>query len=321
MSGVEVQLTISIVIIGDQPLVLPCLESIEAQTRVEHEIYLVENLASQVFIEKITKQFPKVKFIHNSQRLSFAANHNQVLQRCQGEFILLLNDDTVIMGQALDRMVEFLAAYSAEVGIVGCTNLDQDGNFTLSCYPFPSAKTIFWQHAGLRRWFPGRAYEQYLTLAKQNEPFSTGWIKGSCMLIRREVIKRIGYLDEEFFLFSEEVDYCYRAQKAGFSIYQVPQARILHYESTTTNRFVGTKLRGHYLSKLYFLAKHGFNRDLYLVRAWFILELLGKSLIRGLGTLFGRPPDAQERLQAYWSLLRICLTYQGQPASSLIQRE
>jgi hypothetical protein len=316
-----VLLTISIVIIGDQPLVLPCLESIEAQTRVDHEIYLVENLASPAFIEKVAKQFPKVKFIHNSQRLSFAAKHNQVLQRCQGEFILLLNDDTVIMDQALDRMIEFLTAHSAEVGIVGCTNIDQAGNFTLSCYPFPTAKTIIWQHARLGRWFPGRAHEQYLALAKNNEPFPTGWVKGACLMIRKEVIERIGYLDEKFFLFSEEVDYCYRAQKAGFSIYQVPRARILHYESTTTNRFVDTKLRGHYLSKLYFLAKHGFKGDLYLVRAWFILELLVKSLIRGLGALFGRPPDAQERLQAYWNLLCICLTYQGQPALSLIQRE
>ena len=137
-------------------------------------------------------------------------------------------------------------------------------------------------------------------------------------MMRREVIQGIGGLDEDFFLFSEEVDYCYRALHAGFSVYQVPQAHILHYESATTRRFVPLKLQGHYLGKLYFLAKHGFSHDLLLVRAWFVAELLAKSLVRLLGALVGHPPDARERLRTYIHLMRICLTYRGQPAAQLI---
>ena len=314
-------LTISIVIIGDQPLLLPCLESIEAQTQVEHEIYLVENQASPAFLQQVKQRFPKIKFIHNPQRLSFAANHNQVLRQCQGQLALLLNDDTLILDQALDKMVNFLETQPSQIGVIGCTNIDQYENFTLSCYPIPTAKTIIWQHAYLSRWLPGRAYEQYLAQAKGKAPFPVGWVKGSCMMIRKEVIEQVGYLDEDFFLFSEEVDYCQRAKQAGFAVYHMPQARILHYESTTTNRFVGIKLRGHYLSKLYFLAKHGMARDLYLVRIWFILELLVKCLIRGIGGMTNRQPDARQRLQVYLDLIHICFTYRGEPARALLKQD
>ena len=303
-------LTISIVVVGDQPLLVPCLESVEAQTTIEHEIYLLANLTSPAFLNEVAGQFPQVKVIYSQALRSFSANHNEVLRRSNAEFVLLLNDDTVILDRALDRMVEFMTDQSRDVGIAGCTNLDRQGSFTLSCYPFPSALVIVWQHAKLGNWLPGRVYERYLTQAKGILPFPVDWVKGSCFMIRRDVVQRIGCLDEAFFLFSEEIDYCYRSRQAGYLVYQVPQARILHYESATTRRFVPLKLRGHYLGKLYFLAKHGFKRDLCVVRAWFIAELLAKSVIRGFGALLGHPPDAQERLRIYWELIRICLTYQ-----------
>jgi GT2 family glycosyltransferase len=312
-------LTISIIVMGDQPLVLTCLESIEAQTKTEHEIFLVDNLASPSLIKEIAHRFPQVKFIHNSRHLSFAANNNQIMQRSQGEFILLLNDDTVILDSALDRMIEFLSSQPPEVGIAGCTNLNRQNNFTLSCYPFPDAKGIIWQITRLGRWLPGYGLERYLIRAKKKEPFSVDWVAGSCMLIRREVVERIGYLDENFFLYSEEVDYCYRARQAGFLVYQVPEAHIIHYESITTSRVVPLKIQGHYLGKLYFLAKHGFSWDLRLVRVCFIVELLAKSVVRGIETLTGCSTDSKERLAIYQNLIRICATYRGQPALDLIQ--
>lgn len=103
--------------------------------------------------------------------------------------------------------------------------------------------------------------------------------------------------------------------------YQVPQARILHHESATTRQFVPLKLRGHYLSPMYFLAKHGFKRDLRIVRAWFVIELLVKSAIRSVGVFAGHPPDARVRLQAYLDLIGICATYRGQPAVQLLSGE
>jgi N-acetylglucosaminyl-diphospho-decaprenol L-rhamnosyltransferase len=310
-----VQLTISIASVGDQALLIPCLESIQSETTVEYEIYVVFNLASPAFIDDVTDRFPQVRVINHAERHSFAENHNDVLQRSQSDFVLLLNDDTVILDHAIDRMVEFFEGQSRQVGIVGCTNLDDRGEFTLSCYPFPSAGVIVWQHAQLRRWWPGRVYERYLRQAQGTRPFPADWVKGSCVMIRCDVIQKIGYLDENFFLFSEEIDYCYRARQTGFWVYQVPRARILHYESATTSRFVPLKLRGHYMGKLHFLAKHGFRRDLRLVRAWFIAELAAKSAVRGLGAITGHPPDARQRLQTYWDLIRICVDYQEQTPS------
>jgi hypothetical protein len=317
----SILLTISIVIIGDSSFIIPCLESIEAQTETPYELYLVTNQTSASLITRLQSLFPYIKIIQRQQRHSFAANHNQVLQQCQGDYVLLLNDDTVIINGALDKMLAYFTEGERQLGIVGCTNLDQHHNFTLSCYPFPSIKTIIWQHAALFRWFPGKLYERYLAQAKGDQPFVVDWVKGSCFLICSDVVRKIGFLDEQFFLFNEEVDYCYRAKTAGYSIYQVPEAQIIHYESTTTRRFVSIKLKGHYLGKLYFLAKHGFWRDLYFVRAWFSLELLAKSFIRAFGVMIGRPSDARERLNTYWNLLQICLTYRGQPAATLLHNK
>jgi len=300
---------------------MPCLESIEAQTRAEHKIHIVANCCSEAFLGEIRRRHPQVELIHSQTRRSFAANHNEVMKQCTGDFLLLLNDDTVILDHALDRMLGFLQDQPNEAGIAGCTNLREDGQFALSCHPFPSAGTTVSQHAMLGRVLPGRGYQRYLRQARGTEPFVVDWVQGSCILIRRELVEKIGYLDEDYFLFSEEVDYCYRARQAGFMTYYVPEARILHYESATTARFVPLKLRGHYLGKLYFLAKHGFRRDLALVRAWFIAELLTKSALRSVGVLIGHPPDARERLQAYLDLIGICATYRGQPAAQLMSRE
>ncbi|KAA3655804.1 MAG: glycosyltransferase family 2 protein [Chloroflexi bacterium] len=314
-------LTISMIVMGNQPLVVPCLESIYAQTSIDCEIFLVNNLASPDLIQQISKQFPQVKIIHNSRRLSFAANNNQVMRRSNGQFILLLNDDTLILDHALDQMVDFMLAQPSDVGIAGCTNLDAQRNFTLTCFPFLTAKRVIWQHIKLGRWFPGLFNEEYLFRARGKDPFSADWVQGSCMLIRREVIDKVGYLDENFFLYSEEVDYCYRALQAGFSTYQFPQARIIHYGSVSTNRAIPIKIRGGYLSTLYFFAKHDLNHDLRLIRPWFVAELLAKSAARGAGILTGYPPDAGERLKAYLELIRLCVTYRGQPALELINWE
>ena len=314
-------LSISIVVVGDQPLVHDCLESIEAQTSAEHRIHLVTNSCSQTFLDQLGRQRPQVELINYPTRRSFAANHNEVMRQCDSEYLLLLNDDTVILDGALDRMLDFLESQPGEVGIVGCTNLTGRGQFALSCYPFPDASVIVSQHMMLGRVLPGVGYQRYLKQARGTEPFAVDWVQGSCILIRREVIERIGYLDEGFFLFSEEVDYCYRARRAGFLTYHVPQARILHHESATTRQFVPIKLRGHYLSPLYFLAKHGLKRDLQVVRAWFVIELLVKSAIRSGGVLVGHPPDARVRLQAYLDLIGICASYRGQPAIQLLSGE
>ena len=314
-------LSISIAAVADQPFVHDCLDSIEAQTTAEHEIHLVTNGCSQIFLDRLGRQHPQVELISYPARRSFAENHNEVMRQCDSEYLLLLNDDTVILDGALDRMLDFLESQPSEVGIVGCTNLTGSGEFALSCHPFPDASVIISQHAMLGRLLSGRGYQRYLKQARGTEPFPVDWVQGSCILIRREVIKRIGYLDEAFFLFSEEVDYCYRARCAGFVVCQVPRAQIVHYDSTTTHRFVPLKLRGHYLGKMYFLAKHGFIWDLRLVRAWFVAELLVKSAIRGAGVLVGYPSDAKERLQAYLDLIGICATYRGQPAAQLVSQE
>jgi GT2 family glycosyltransferase len=314
-------LTISLVVTGDQPHLLPCLESIEAQTTIEHEIQLVAQLTSPSYLARVTQCFPQVKLIHNQELRGFAANHNQVLRRSDADFVLLLNDDTVILDHALDQMIEFLSSQPPEAGIVGCTNLDRDNNFAISCYPFPTGPVLIWRHSQLGRWLHGRGHERYLGPAHGEEPFKVDWVMASCMAIRRVVIEQVGYLDEDFFIYSEEVDYCFRSHKAGFSTYQVPRARIIHYESVTMDRFVPTRLSGLYLGNLYFLYKHGFNRDLKVVRAWYVVELLAKSLIRSLGVLAGRPPDARKRLSTYLDLIGICMTYRGQPPVQFLRRD
>ncbi len=208
-----------------------CLDSIYRNTRLPFEIIVVDNDSRDGTLEMLQAEFPQVSVICNNYNAGFTRPSNQALAASHGKFALLLNDDTIVLPGALDRLVAFMQA-CPEVGICGPKVLNRDGTLQKQCRrSYATPWDLFCYFSGLDRHFPkSRLFGRYLmTYADEDAMLQVDAISGSCMLIRREVIDRVGMLDEQFFAYQEDADYSFRVKKAGWKIMYYPEAQIVHY--------------------------------------------------------------------------------------------
>lgn len=214
------ELSIVIVNFNTCQLLKDCLASVFNQTRdLDFEVLVVDNASNDNSVEMVKKEFPTVKLITNFKNLGFAKANNLALRQSRGEFILLLNSDTFVLDNAVTKMVKFMKE-NPDVGIVGPKLLNPDKSPQPSIGQFLNLWASFlWligaERLGLTRSSPGKIRE-------------TDWVSGACFMVRREVLTRVGLLDENFFMYLEEMELCYRAKNAGFKIYFYPEAQVLH---------------------------------------------------------------------------------------------
>ena len=190
----------------------------------EFEVFLVDNNSGDGTVEMVKDKFREVKLIENKENLGFAQANNQAIKKTQGEYILLLNPDMKVLPDTLDNLIEEAEKYP-EAGVMGCHLTDKNGKTVPQVRKFPG----FWDQLAIilkiPHIFPG-VLNKYLV---KNFDYTRGAevdsIRGSFFLIRREVIEQIGGLDERFFLWFEEVDYCRRVREAGWKIVYTPKAR------------------------------------------------------------------------------------------------
>jgi len=226
-----IDISICIVNYRAKDLLQECLASIYEHTRLSFEVIVVDNGSQDGTIEMLDEAYPDVKHIENGSNLGFTLPMNQALKVGSGRYLLLLNPDTVITPNALDCLVGFMDAHPA-VGICGPKVLNSDGSLQKQCRRGESTPwAVITYFIGLADLFPkSRRFGQYLmSYMDENQRHPVTGVAGSCMLIRREVIDQIGYLDERFFAYQEDADYCYRAHQAGWQVYYVPEAEIIHY--------------------------------------------------------------------------------------------
>lgn len=302
-----VDLTISIVNHKHRDLLGSLLDSIHALTqRVSYETYVVDNAPGDGSADMVRTRFPWVHLICNEQPQGFAANNNLVLQRGQGRYLILLNDDMLLCNDALDRMVAFMDA-NPDVGAAGCKLLNKDGTLQRSCWRgFPSPRTLLIDLFYLSKWLPQlpwvRDFEA--TMQDTREPMEVDYLLGACMIVRREVLDQAGLLDESFFMFLEETDWCYRIKENGWRIVWTPEGKIIHYGQQSVSRDPPRFIPMLYRNYCRFTRKHGSRR-------WKMAVL--KSII-ALGTLFRAAlwayrsltnvPNSRAMLRGYLSTLR-----------------
>lgn len=240
MAAPEKDLSIIIVSYNVRELLQDCLVSIFNtidEAAVRYEIILVDNNSKDQTGEIVAARFPRVKLIANAHNIGFAAANNQAIRRAGGRYLLLLNPDTIVEPFAIEQVLNFFNN-TPDAGIVGCKLLNSDGSVQPSCTAFPTLLSVFSEYFFLYKVFPkspvwGKPYMTHLDLNKIQEVES---IKGAFLLVRKDIIDRIGLLDERFFIYSEEVDLCYRVKKAGWKIYYFPDARIIHLGGQSTKQ-------------------------------------------------------------------------------------
>lgn len=254
------QIVLSVIIVNYQTgeLLLNCIKSIyENNTIPTLQIIIVDNNSSDESISLVRKHFNGIKFILNDQNLGFAKANNQGLQVAQGEFILLLNPDTLILPQTLERSVEFLKNTS-DAGVVGCKILNPDGSLQPSCKSFPGLWNHLFESTFLYKLFPkNRLFGKfYMTNFDYAEVKEVDMVIGAFLMTRKKYLEEICGLDERFFIYSEETDLCYRIRKTGRQVYFIPQAQIIHWSGKSTSQDPIEMFQQDHKSRYLFMKKH-----------------------------------------------------------------
>jgi len=236
-----------------------CLNSIYSENyHSSYEVSVVDNDSKDSSIEMVKKKFPQVKLIENRNNLGFAAANNQALRRSNARYLLLINPDTVVLPDSLNVMMEFMDEHP-EAGIAGCKLLNPDYSLQYSCRKFSNFATFFLRGIHLDSIFPNNTMlRKYMMFDwDHNQVREVEWVLGSCMMVRRKAIEQVGMLDENFVLYFEDQDWCYRMWKHGWKIYYVPQAQMIHYyQRRSAKQFLNVLTWTHIKSMLYFFKKH-----------------------------------------------------------------
>lgn len=225
-------LGICILTLKSRERVLACLASLFEETRdLDIDVVVVDNHSQDGTVEAIRAQFPKVRLIVNDANLGYSKAVNQGLRELKARYYVLLNPDTIVLASAFNHLIRFMDE-NPEAGICSPRVLNQDGSVQYQARRGEARPwDVFSYFSGLSKLFPNdpRFSGYLLTHIDNSKITEVKAVSGSCMMIRKEVIDQIGYLDERYFAYQEDTDYCFHARQAGWKVYYVPQAEVIHY--------------------------------------------------------------------------------------------
>ena len=276
-------LSICIVNWNVEALLKACLKSIFVNTKdISFEVIVVDNNSYDNSVNLVKVEFPQVKLIKNGENAGFTKANNQAINIAQGRFLMLLNPDTEVIDNALNKMVRFMES-RRDCGALGCKLLNTDGSLQRSCKTFPSLDVILYNSLFLDSLFPkSRIFGKYfMTWWDFNDVREVDQPMGSALMIRKDVLDKVGFFDENIFIWFDEVDLCYRIKKAGYKIYFTPDAQIKHHLSRSFKQWTSFPqiLRGTFLwrkSRNYFFKKH---KGILSVAALWLIDLVQIALI------------------------------------------
>ena len=228
----EVDLSVVIPSYNTRELMEQALRTVdEASEGLRVQVIVVDNASRDGSQEMVEAGFPHVELIRNDRNLGFGGANNIAFERVKGRHVLLLNSDTIVGADTLRTLVEFMDEHP-EAGAAGCRILNPDGSLQLDCRRgFPTPSAAFYKLTGLSRLFPrSRRFARYnLTYLDPEETSEVDALSGSCMIVRGRVLEEVGGFDEDYFMYGEDLDWCFRMGRAGWKIYYVPATQIIHF--------------------------------------------------------------------------------------------
>lgn len=202
---------------------------LEADPELQSEVVVVDNASADGSPEMVEERFPAAKLLRSPDNMGFARGYNLAAASAVGRHLFLLNPDTLTRPGALRALVGFLDSHP-RAGAVGPRLLNSDGSLQYSCRRFPRPMAAVFRNTPLGRLFPrNRCTREYLmTDYDHTQESEVDWVSGAAMCIRREAWEQVGGLDEGFFMYAEDMDWCWRAREAGWGVWYVPGAEIVH---------------------------------------------------------------------------------------------
>ncbi len=225
-------LTISIIIVSfnTSELLQRCLEAVQQESSmINTEIIVIDNNSKDGSADVVEHKFPKVRLIRSSKNLGFAAANNLGFTYAKGDYIILLNPDAFLTPNALINAINYIDK-NPTIGLAGARLIGEDGDWQPSARMFPSLLNHLLNLSGLAAKYPQSRFFGRVdyTWANHDQAMSVDWVPGAFSIIRRNVLEQIGFFDEQFFLYYEEVDLCCRIKAAGYSIWYLPDVTVVH---------------------------------------------------------------------------------------------
>ena len=315
---------ISIVIVNYNTIDLlrDCLRSLLQTEGKLCEIMVVDNASSDGSADMVEREFPGVVLVRNQQNAGFSKANNQGMRLARRKYILLLNSDTIVRAGALNVMAEFLSSNST-VGGVTCKLLNADGSIQASVSNRPGPVLLLWRLLGVSRMvagdrarrmlartgaiFLGRTVRSYLAPYKTDgHPLEVENISGACFMLRREAMEQVGFLDEGFFMYFEDMDYCLRLCKAGWKLYYLPRGEIVHLVGSSS----GGRMRAYsvhsYRALFHFYRKHFSYAMLLAVRAIVFMTSSVRWLWNWMRSKFSGEPIYRQNEMDLKRVIRVC---------------
>lgn len=269
------------------------------------EVIVVDNASTDGSAEMVQAEFPGVHLVANDENRGFPAANNQGLAVAQGRYIFLLNPDTEVLGDGLATMVAFADTHP-DVGMLGPQLLNPDGSVQSSRRRFPTLATAFFESTWLQPYAPHRVLERYYVEDRPDDIVQeVDWVYGAAMMARREAIEQVGPMDEGFFMYSEELDWCRRFRGAGWRVVYLPTAQVVHHEGKSSEQIVAARHIHFQTSKVRYFRKHH-GRVAGGVLRWFLLgNYVWQLGLEGAKWLLGhKRPLRARRIAAYRQVLQ-----------------
>ncbi|MBI3967978.1 MAG: glycosyltransferase family 2 protein [Chloroflexi bacterium] len=293
----SVALSVVVVSFNTHELLRACLDSVLSQRLPPErgdrlELIVVDNASSDGSADMVETVFgDSVGLVRNKWNLGFAAANNLGLRRAKGRYVMLLNSDTVVQRDAFLTLVRFMD-HHPEVGMAGPRLLNPDGTIQPASFHFPTLLMLWLDFFPSHPRLLGSVWNGRYRAELAERPFSIDHPLGACIIVRREAMDEVGILDEGFFMYCEEVDWCYRMRASGWKIYHVPNARVLHYGGQSARQVSDEMFYQLHRSRLRLIRRHFSPRRRALAEQIIRLGLRWRVTRAWIDVKLGRRPPA-----------------------------
>lgn len=282
-----------------------CLASIRSD-QLQIETIVVDNASSDGSVAMVRSKYPHVMAFANSINRGFTGGNNLGIVASHGRYVMVLNPDTEVIGDALDRMIAYLDEH-ADVGALGPQLLNPDRTIQSSRRRFPTAATGYFESTWLQGIAPrGLLRRYYMDDVSPDTTQEIDWVTGACTIFRRSVLDQIGLYDEaNFFMYSEELDLCRRVKEAGWKIVYLPEAKIIHHVGKSSEQVVAARHIHFQTSKVHYFRKYYGRMTAASLRLFLLGSYLWQIALESIKGLLGSRRDLRrQRVQVYWQVVR-----------------
>ena len=281
-----------------------CLDSIrESSPHLTIETIVVDSGSYDGTVTMVRERYPWVVLLPQPENVGFPRGNNIGFARANGRYLLALNPDTQLIGDALSKMLAYLEE-NPTVGLVGPLLRFPDGSIQHSRRRFPNFLTgVFestWLHA------PGKVLDDYyMRDVPADRVQDVDWVEGAALMVRREVLDKVGGMDEDYFMYSEEMDWCRRIKDAGWRVVYLPTAEVVHHQGKSSEQVVTQKHIMFQRAKLRYFRKHHGVVQSFSIRCVLLANYGWQIVIEGAKALLGSKRTMRlERMRTYWKVLR-----------------